>query len=265
MRDLLLVKLGGSLITEKGERDTPRPRVIRRAARELAEALPAPEAGVLLGHGSGSFGHPAAEEHGLQEGLDGPEGLQGVLHTRERAAALHRIVLSALREAGLPAYSLAPSSAAVARGGELEEMAAGPAAAALSAELLPVTYGDVVLDRERGATVCSTESVLEALSAALEEEGWRARRALWFGDTGGVYDPSGDVVPRIDPAGGLDPAWLGSSADTDVTGGMAHRVEVALRLARRGVGSWIGSGEAEGSVRRAVSGSPEGGTRVEQG
>jgi len=268
LRDLVLVKLGGSLITDKRSEDAARHDEIRRLAGELAQALSAPGPGLpalLLGHGSGSFGHVAARRHGFagDSPADRPARLRGVAAVQAKAAELHRIVLAALVEAGVPAFSAAPSSFLVARAGRPVDVAAAPVAQALTYGLVPVVYGDVVLDRDAGAAICSTESVLAALAAALPERGFRPVRAAWLGETDGVLDADGGTLPEIRPGdAGSALAAAGGAAGADVTGGMAHRVETALLLARRGVESWIADGRRPGQIARALGGMPAGGTRV---
>lgn len=264
MRDVILLKLGGSLITDKEREATARRPVIRRLASEIADALPDTEGRLLVGHGSGSFGHPPASRYGLSDGLQDESQLAGISLTQARAAELHRIVAAALRETGVPAFTLSPSSVALAEDGAVVEFAAGPLAHALERGLVPLVYGDVVLDRTRGVSVCSTELVLERACVELAERGWTARRAVWAGNTEGVYDGEGRVIPVI-AAGDAPPESAAGSAATDVTGGMAHRVEVALRLADRGVTSWIGDGRQAGNLRRALLGSAAGGTEVVPG
>ena len=143
MRPVVLVKLGGSLITRKDRPDTPRLEVIDRLAREIAEAWPGLEGGLVLGHGSGSFGHAAAHEFGLLgDGASGraPNGssegvaqiARGAPHVQRKAAELHALVMAALREADLPAFSIAPSSAATASSPDLPTrcpITAGPSSA----------------------------------------------------------------------------------------------------------------------------------------
>src|SRR3989449_8150256 len=60
---MLLVKLGGSVVTEKSHLRTPRPAAIRRLAGELA-SLREP---LLIVHGAGSYGHILARRHRLNE------------------------------------------------------------------------------------------------------------------------------------------------------------------------------------------------------
>ncbi len=323
MTELVLLKLGGSLITDKRRPDTVRQEVLERLAREISLAVRAvaeTEGAVtgqaressggrllIVGHGSGSFGHAAAARAGVHEGL-GPVGagagagagvgpgagvgaasdaaahrrarLAGVSETQERAAALHRLVLDALRGAGLTPFSVAPSSALVAAGGRPEHLAAEPVALALSAGLLPVVFGDVVMDREQGCAICSTESVFLALERALsaggsESEspgtsspthlhagpshdraasGWRVRHALWAGATPGVLDADGQPIESLTPSA-ADAARTAArgAAGTDVTGGMLHRIEAAVELARRGVDSLIFDGRVPGALATALA------------
>ena len=106
----ILVKWGGSLITDKKRPGTARPRVIERLATELADLATRRPGGVVLGHGSGSFGHVAASEHGVAEGVSDPRRLAGIGHTQDQAARLHRLVMAALLEADVAAFSVVAGS-----------------------------------------------------------------------------------------------------------------------------------------------------------
>ena len=273
---VMLVKLGGSLITDKRGSEAPRPEVMARLAAELAEGLPAArERGlaVVLGHGSGSFGHVAAAEHGIVAGLGDDPGderarrLAGASATQGKAAQLHHLLLAELRRAGLAPFSIAPSSALVAARRDPAHLAAEPLALALAAGFLPVVYGDLVTDREQGVAICSTEAVFQAVTGALPEQGFRVAEALWLGETAGVYDEAGETIPEIAagpslgaPAGAA--ATAGAAEGTDVTGGMAHRLETALALAAAGVPSRIADGTEPGLLARALAGEEVAGTRV---
>lgn len=258
----VLVKLGGSLITRKGGDRDAREEVIRRLAAELAETRDATEERVVLGHGSGSFGHPPAADHGLREGADTAAERLGLSRTQDRAGRLHRLVVGALLEEGVPTFSVVPSSAAVAEDGRVAAFAGEALVRALEEGYLPVLYGDVMIDRRRGGTIASTESVLLRAAEELTSAGRVVRRALWLGSTAGVYGRGGRPLPVLESADGGVPDGVGGSAETDVTGGMRHRVEAALRLASRGVGSWIGDGREPGALSRALRGEPAGGTRI---
>lgn len=259
---IALLKLGGSLITDKsGVRSLRRGR-LERIAAEIASALARGAPALVIGHGSGSFGHVEAARSGVGEGT-GAAGVAGIVRTQAAAAELHAHVLGALRRAGVAAYSIAPSSCIVTERGRPVSVAIAPLARALEAGLVPVTYGDVVMDRARGVAIASTETVLLAFARRLRRRGVRPRVAYWLGDTDGVLGSDGRTLARLR---GTDLravlGAVGGSAATDVTGGMRHRLVTAGALARIGVTSWILDGRPRGAAERALGGQPGGGTRV---
>jgi isopentenyl phosphate kinase len=261
--DLVLLKLGGSLITDKARPETPRREVIARLAGEIARAARESSCRLIVGHGSGSFGHVAARESGIAAGLRSADQLPGVSRTQERAAALHRILIEALVAAGALPYSIAPSSCLISDAGRPAELAAAPLLLALDRGLLPVLYGDVVMDRAWGVSICSTEKLFEILARTLLDHGHTIRRALWLGETDGLYDSAGHTLPRLSSAD-LERASgaIGAPSGTDVTGGMLHRVETALALARLGIPSLLANGLVPGLLERAVRGESVPGTEV---
>ena len=106
--------------------------------------------------------------------------------------------MAALREAGVPCFSFSPGSAMVGARNSASFLDVDPVCLALDQGLVSVTHGDVVLDRDRGAVVCSTERAVLALVQSLPADRYRVLRAIWMGETEGVYDARGDTVPIID-------------------------------------------------------------------
>lgn len=267
-RPIVLVKLGGSLITDKLSPEEPRTGELTRLAGEIAAVLASPSRpDLLLAHGSGSFGHFAAAGTPLgdrRRRSPGPlDELRAAAAGTQRAAErLHRLVIDALLEAEVPAFSVSPSSLVWYQSGEVRSGSIEPIEGALELGLLPVTYGSVVLDHDRGAAICSTEPLLHHLAIELLEGGRPVDGVLWLGATDGLLDDAGATFPRIDETtveAAL--AVAGEAAGIDVTGGMRLRLRTAWRLARRGVPSWILDGRRPGALRDALLGEP-GGTEV---
>jgi isopentenyl phosphate kinase len=259
---LVLIKLGGSLITDKRRAATPRPRRLSHLAQQLASRRlggPAP----VLGHGSGSFGHPAAALYRLQDGISSHRQLEGVSRTQGLARELHRLVVGTLERAGALPFSLPPGAFMVAEQGEPVVTCPEPLLRALDLGLLPVVFGDVVTDRQRGIAICSTEAVFLTLARDLLRAGRRIDRALWLGDTPGLLDPAGRTIATVDSS-----IWsslrreVAPASGVDVTGGMALRVETALALAALGIESWILDGRPRGALSGALTGESLAGTHV---
>jgi isopentenyl phosphate kinase len=264
--NLQFLKLGGSLITRKDRPRTARPETLERLAQEIKTAIGlAPDLQLVLGHGAGSFGHVTAKKYGTRQGVTTPEGWRGFAEVWWDASALNRLVMEALRHVGLPAIALPPSASVVAQDGQVAAWNLDPLRAALKASLLPVVFGDVVFDTARGGTILSTEDLFAYLAGQL-----RPHRLLLAGIEPGVwadYPACTRLVSQITPENllALAPA-LGGSEATDVTGGMASKVQEMLALVRRNPGLEVSifSGEAPGLVQQALAGERVG-TRILNG
>jgi isopentenyl phosphate kinase len=227
---VIFLKLGGSLITDKTRAYTARHRTIARLAREVRQALDAaPGLRLLVGHGSGSFGHWAASPYGTERGVHTPAQWRGYAEVAAAAARLNRIVTDAFLKAGVPVLSIQPSASARCHDGVLEHLDVRPIRTALAQALVPLVYGDVALDDVRGGTIISTEDIFAFLADELHPS-----RILLLGEAPGVLDANGIVVSRITPADlpTLQAALTGS-AGVDVTGGMAAKVTQMVKLVQR--------------------------------
>lgn len=256
MHELIFLKLGGSLITNKQEASIARMDVLERLAGEIKAALDAkPDIRLVLGHGSGSFGHIPAKKYGTRQGVSTPEQWLGFAKVWKEARTLNQIVIETLLAADLPVIAFPPSATVLAEDGRVLEWPLEPMTAALEAGLIPVINGDTIFDIRRGGTILSTEDLFRYLAPVL-----RPRRILLAGLEEGVwgdFPACTQLVPVITPDDYAQVArGLGGSAAVDVTGGMAQKVEEMLHLVQEapGLEALIFSGQAQGAVKRALLG-----------
>jgi isopentenyl phosphate kinase len=257
---LQFLKLGGSLITDKSQPHTPRLDVLKRLAEEVASASRREDGlQLLVGHGSGSFGHVPAHRYNTMEGVRSQAGWRGFVEVWREAAALDHLVIDAFSRAGLPVMAFPPSASLIARDRQVEAWDLSPIALAIQAGIIPVVYGDVIFDLQRGGTIFSTEDLFDHVAHQL-----RPRRILLAGQEQGVwadYPSCTDLVGEITPENLAQVApSLGASAATDVTGGMLTKVEHSLRLTQAipGLQVRIFSGATPGLVEKALTGEPVG-------
>ena len=224
---LVFVKLGGSLITDKRVENSFRVEAASRVAAELQAALKQnSDLRMLVGHGSGSFGHFAGKRYGTMAGVHTPEEWRGFAHVATVAAELNHLMAKTLDEAGVPVWRMQPSASALSRDGVLISMAVEPIRQAFEHSLVPLVYGDVSLDEVRGGTIISTETVFFYLARHLP-----VQRVLLLGEVDGVYDQFGKMIAKITPQTlPTVEAALGGSAGTDVTGGMETKVRDMVAL-----------------------------------
>lgn len=254
--NLVLIKLGGSLITDKSRPFTPRQDVIKRLAGEIHAARQERKLQLVVGHGGGSFPHKPAKDYKTADGMVRKDSCRGIALVQDAASRLNRIIVSALVEAGEGAVSIQPSAGLIAENGRIKRWYLEPVRQMLKHGLLPVPYGDVALDIKKGCCIISTEEILNYLARGLG-----AKKIILAGITDGVFDkdpnkyPDAKLIPEINSANyGRIRKYLGGSAGIDVTGGMLHRVERMLEVAKIGVESRIINGETEGRLKRALLG-----------
>ena len=229
---MIFLKLGGSAITDKTRDATARQEVIHRVAREVKQARDTnPALSILIGHGSGSFGHFAAKKSGF-----GQRGnWRAYAETGAAAWRLTRLVTDIFLAEGVPVIAMQPSASARCRDGELIELATSPLRTALAHDLVPLVHGDVAFDETREMTIASTEMIFAYLAPIL-----KPTRIILAGIVDGVFtadplkDASAQLIREITPANfAAIESQLRGSHGVDVTGGMIAKVKGMLALVQR--------------------------------
>jgi isopentenyl phosphate kinase len=253
---LYFLKLGGSLITDKTLPYTARQDKLDTLAAEIALALKEnPDLQLVLGHGSGSFGHEAASHYSTRRGVSGTRAWHGFAEVWYQASTLNRLVVEALHRADLPVITFSPAASVVAQDGKVFRWVFHPIQAALSHGLLPVIHGDVVFDEVRGGTILSTEDLFQALAGELHPQ-----RILLAGLEEGVWADFPDrsrLLKEITPDTHARQAiGLGTAVGTDVTGGMDSKVNGMLALVEEmpNLEILIFSADQPDNIRRAMRG-----------
>lgn len=270
MKELVFLKLGGSLITDKTKPYTPLLDVMDDLALQIRTALQThPDLRMLIGHGAGSFGHVPASEYKTRDGLP-PRATPLVYRRRDdtqnnywkgfaevwyQASTLNRFVMEALHKADVRAISLPPSSSVVSSNGVVSVWDTTPIRMALAADIVPVIFGDTVFDEVRGGTILSTEDLFMYLADALHPD-----RILLAGLEAAVWEdfPARTrKVEKITPASFNEiKAGVGKSAAADVTGGMESKVKQMLELVEKhsNLSVQIFSSDEPGNLVRALGG-----------
>lgn len=269
MKELVFLKLGGSLITDKTQPFTPLLEVMDDIALQISTTLQTqPNLRLVLGHGAGSFGHVAASEYKTRDGYPRPSPLthrerdeneenywKGFAEVWYQASSLNRYVMKALHKADVRAISLPPSSSVIASEGKVSVWETTPIRMALSSRIVPVIFGDVVFDEIRGGTILSTEDLFMHLARALSPE-----RILLAGLESAVWE---DFPARTKKIETITPdtfdaisEGIGKSAGADVTGGMESKVKQMLELVENNpeLTIQIFSGREPGHIVRALTG-----------
>jgi len=213
-----VLKLGGSVVTDKDSRETVDQDSLARAAAAIADAG---WEDLVVVHGGGSFGHPNAADRGVSR-TTGTADAAAVRAIHRAMGRLVDAVTDALSETGVPAVPVRPFSAGYRNADGSVTLATDQIRAMLAENFVPVLHGDVFTTVGEGATIVSGDELVVTLATALD-----ADRVGLCSTVPGVLDDEEAVVPTISDYDAVE-AILGGSESTDVTGGMAAKVQALL-------------------------------------
>ena len=234
-----ILKIGGSILTDKTRAESPKIKVIERIATEIAGC---PE-GLILIHGAGSFGHIQAKRYGLKDKFDP----KGILETHRSVVRLNDLVVEHLDNAGLHPVPVHPFGNTILKSGRVELMETKPITEMLKRGLIPVLHGDVAMDTSKGVEIVSGDQLVAHLAKLLGPE----LVALGTAADGVIFDGkvlktvTKETLPKIEPQ-------LGGSSGVDVTGGMRGKLLELLGLADRGIASIIFNAGKAGLIEKVL-------------
>lgn len=254
---MILVKLGGSVITDKSRLRTFREENVSRLAGEIARAGKE----VILVHGAGSYGHVVADRYKLQHGYVEDRQLKGVGEVMEDVRDLNTKVMRVLMSKGLIGVSIPPSVAAELDNGTLVGLDIPVFERYLNLGIMPVTFGDITLDRSRRFGICSGDQLMERLA-----QHFRPVSVVFCTDVDGVYssdpstNPDARLIERVD-ARTLD-ILPRESRYVDVTGSIHGKIECMLRMASNCDDCIVLNGNVRGRLESALKGTKVKGSRI---
>lgn len=228
---MIIVKLGGSVITNKGKQCSFRQKVMNNLAKEIKKA----NKEIILVHGAGSFGHIFAKKYKLNDGYKRNNQLKGFALTHAMVQKLNSLVLKSLHDCNIPAVSIPPHSILKLNNHKLTQMDYNIFKEYLNVHFLPVTFGDVVLDKKLGFSISSGDLLVMALS-----EYFKPEKVIFVIDEDGLYtaNPKTDKNAEfIDSTSFKELDKFTTTADkhADVTKGMEGKIDTIKNIARKGI------------------------------
>ncbi|WP_455369780.1 isopentenyl phosphate kinase [[Eubacterium] cellulosolvens] len=229
--ELIILKLGGSIITEKNGAPSFKERLFDKIAKELSNL----EVNMLLVHGAGSYGHPIAKQYSINKGYINSNQLKGVTETKRSMFSLTLKIMDSLIKHNLPIVPFLSSSCMVAKSGRLVDVDLIPFKILLDIGMVPLCSGDVIADKKTRFTIISGDQIAVHLAKKLG-----ANRVIFGCDVDGIFDSD----PKINPTAKLieiitlddlkNMTFRGESLTTDVTGGMSGKIKESLDFVSSG-------------------------------
>lgn len=260
MEKAIVVKLGGSAITDKAGVCSPRLDLIHRVASDIA----AYRSRLILLHGGGSFAHPFATKKLLRSRFKELSHLKTASEIELNLDQLTRIIGVALLLNNKPFAPVRPMSFLTLLDGEVKGCFLDPISDLLRLGIVPLINGDLAVDETRGLSVISADRIASLLGEKLQ-----VSRVLFGCDVDGVYANYAERSSRPKVLSEINRSNHAEVLDTidkptqDVTGGMRGKVLEALRLAKGGIESYIFNLKNPSNLSTLLNGGASIGTRFE--
>jgi len=239
---LLLMKLGGSVVTFKEKPLSPNFKAIKNLSRVLASVkMPA-----VIVHGGGSFGHYWSLKYKMHTKPDGYD-IHGISIVHESMIALNEIIVNSLIEEGANPYAVMPSMFTNGFGPiktkieQLRIIAKGG--------IIPITFGDVVHVKGRNYSILSGDALMTILAKAL-----LPTKTIFLVNVDGLYKDvkTREIIREINYATYKSIDF--SKIPTDVTGGMSRKIREAFKIAASGIDVLLLNGLKPQRISDALAG-----------
>jgi isopentenyl phosphate kinase len=258
-----ILKIGGSVITDKNGQLAARTEIMNRLAEEIQKAN---VKNLIIVHGGGSFGHPTAQKYGIKEGFREDTQKVGFAETHHLMTVLNGLVMDSLVWHNIPALSVTPSSYIITENGRIKFFEDTILKMLLNMGFMPVLYGDAVLDEKLGFTVLSGDQIVAYLARK-----FNADKIVIGVDVDGLYDADPKVAKNAKLYTHLMlrelekiKDTLGKSTAADVTDGMLGKIAELIPAIAQGVPVAIVNAAKPNRTYKALIGDMVEGTVIEK-
>ena len=235
LENLVIVKLGGSVITHK---EASPPTINEKHLSRIVKELAAHDGKLIVVLGGGAYGHQAAHKHGFgNPDTDPKKLLAGIPEIRHNMSLLASKVEEELNTQGISGAVFSPFMFVTLQNNLIDNFPTEIIEETLNAEIAVIIHGDVCVDKTKAASILSGDTIAKYLAEVLKP------KAVFIGtNVDGVMDDNPETNPKAKPVPLINNsnkdrilALTGPSSSTDVTGGMTKKITELLDLASHDV------------------------------
>ncbi|KER06415.1 Uridylate kinase protein [Marine Group I thaumarchaeote SCGC AAA799-E16] len=234
---MILIKLGGSIITNKEKPLSAR----RKTIENLAKSLKKIKEPIIIVHGGGSYGHYWSVKYDMHT-RERKYDLRGVAIVKNSMIELNKIILDSFLKNKLNPYCLPPTDFMAGnkpipkKVKEIEKIS--------KSGLIPVTFGDALWYGQNKTFILSGDKIMTHLAKIL-----KPKLCIFALNEDGVYS---DLKSKklIHELKGENPSI--SENKMDVTGGMTRKIEEATKISKMGMNVFFVNGNKPDRIVKAV-------------
>ena len=236
---MILIKLGGSIITNKEKPLSARRKTIDSILKQIRK-IDEPK---IIVHGGGSYGHYWSVKYDMHT-KPARYDLKGVSVVKNSMIALNKIILDMAVKNRLNPYSLPPT--AFMNGSRSIRSKILTINDISKSGLTPITYGDALWYGQKKSYILSGDVIMTLLARIL-----KPRLCIFALNVDGVYSnmKSKKLIYDFKKE---KPAV--STNKMDVTGGMGRKITEAVKMSRSGLKVFFANGNKPQRITDAVSG-----------
>lgn len=234
--DLIIVKMGGSVVTVKESPLTANSLAIESISKILKELRK--KLKIIVVHGGGSFGHYWSVKYDMHT-KPFPYSDEGVSVVHESMIHLNHIIIEKFIQNGLKPYTLQPSTF-VNRGMPDADRIESILDITADNDIIPVTFGDVIHTTENNFSILSGDTIMSFLATTLHP-----KYCMFLTNVDGLFGDitKGDLIPEVQ-LDNLDKLKIindvqsslenSKNSSFDVTGGMKRKVTESIPIIKSG-------------------------------
>jgi len=236
-KNIIILKLGGSLLTDKNKPFSIREDIVKDSIQQIVDA----EEKLILIHGGGSYGHPLAKKYSIVKGIDStiPNQVLGLTETHQSMNKFNSYMIKLFLEKKFPVLSIQASSIFIKDSNEISTSSMEVIETALDLNIMPILYGDIILDKQGSFSIISGDQIILELCKNLER--YRISKVIFTMETEGIYvddDQSNNDYKLAtecysDDLDNLKLADLGQKID--VTGGIKGKLNFIKQICDKNI------------------------------
>lgn len=234
---MILIKLGGSIITNK-----EKPLSVRRKTIDsITNSLKKIDEPIIVVHGGGSYGHYWSVKYDMHT-KEKKYNVRGVSIVKNSMIELNKIILDSMLKNKLNPYCLPPTDfmsgnkPIIKKIKEIEKIA--------RSNLIPVTFGDALWYGQKKTYILSGDRIMTHLAKIL-----KPRLVIFALNVDGVYS---DLKSKklINELTVEKPAITENMMD--VTGGMTRKIQEATKISKMRMNVFFTNGNKPERIVKAI-------------
>jgi isopentenyl phosphate kinase len=236
---MILIKLGGSIITNKQKPLSPRRKTIDNILKEIGKI----KEPVIIVHGGGSYGHYWSVKYDMHT-KPAKTNPKGVAIVKNSMVELNKIILDSAVKNRINSYCLPPTD--FMNGNKAIKSKILTINDISKSGLTPITFGDALWFGQKKSYILSGDVIMTTIGKIL-----KPRLSLFVLDVDGVYS---DLKTKklIHDFKKEKPEIKNNKRD--VTGGMTRKIAEASNMAKAGLKIFFVNGNKPKRISDAVSG-----------